>query len=69
MNGRYCNACGEMDYSEWGDMPCACGRGPEQPQPSADEECDGRGHPYYGDDGEMGRCWCGSQTYPVGGPA
>ena len=24
-------------------------------------------HAYYGDDGEVGRCYCGRRTYPTGG--
>jgi hypothetical protein len=41
-----------------------------------DDQCAGEGHPYYGDDGEvgadgqdaLGRCFCGHVTYPTGGP-
>lgn len=37
------------------------------------DECEGRGHAYYGDDpsapeGMAGRCYCGARRYLTGGP-
>lgn len=29
--------------------------------------CAEEGHPYVGDDGDYGRCYCGLQAYPKGG--
>lgn len=72
--GRYCGACGEMDYSEWGDVPCACSLMAEQaaPQPTVEDYCAAYDHAYYGDDGPpphgIGRCYCGERSYPFGGP-
>lgn len=43
------------------------------PEPTGEDHCAAGGHSYYGDDGDgsegtMGRCWCGAQLYPPGGP-
>jgi len=48
----------KMTTQEWID---GMGLGPE---PSDEELCD---HSYAGDDGEVGRCYCGAQFYPKGG--
>lgn len=39
----------------------------EPPQPTVEDYCAGMGHAYYGDDGDVGRCYCGTKTYPLGG--
>lgn len=72
-SGRYCAACGEMDYSDMGDRPCACSLMAEQlqqpPGPTVEDECAAHGHAYHGDDGAPPRrCWCGQREYPAGGP-
>ena len=46
------------------DGPCAM-PGP----PTAEEHCAAGGHGYYADDFEVGRCYCGSRTFPLGGPS
>lgn len=38
-----------------------------QPEPTTEELC--APHPYHGDDNDGGRCYCGQQRYPAGGPA
>lgn len=48
------------------DGPCAYE--PPEPEPTEEDYCAGMGHPYYGDDAGMGRCYCGAKTYPLGGP-
>lgn len=74
MSSR-CPLCGEMDYSDMGDMPCLCRRawpaGVELEQ-TVEEYCAAHDHAYYGDDGPpphgVGRCYCGVRSYPPGGP-
>lgn len=71
--GRRCGACGEMDYSEWGDMPCLCEQLARQsaPGPTVEDYCAAGDHAYAGDDGPpphgAGRCYCGERRYPHGG--
>lgn len=80
MSGVRCPACGEMDYSAWGDRPCLCSSGPVAPQPTAEDYCAGEGHLYHGDEAdcedgrlhngkpcECGRCYCGFKRYQRGG--
>ena len=71
MSHNRCPVCGEDDWSDYGDMPCACycgptGPEPQMPEPTIEELC-GPEHPYCGDDGDHGRCYCGAQRYPKGG--
>ena len=35
-------------------------------EPTDEQRC--YPHPYHGDDGVLGRCYCGEVTYPRGGP-
>lgn len=42
-------------------------REPRQ-EPSVEELCAADGHAYDGDDCGVGRCYCGLQQYPKGGP-
>lgn len=44
------------------DGPCAY----EDAQPSEEDYCAADNHAYYGDDGEVGRCYCGTMVYPKG---
>lgn len=37
----------------------------QQAEPSVEDLCD---HSYFGDDGDVGRCYCGLQQFPKGGP-
>lgn len=46
------------------DGPCAL---PGPPEPTVEDVCGSYGHAYEGDDGEVGRCYCGQRTYPKGG--
>ena len=41
----------------------------EQPQPSAEDQCEAEGHVYNGDEADRGRCYCGFASFPLGGPA
>lgn len=38
-----------------------------EPGPTDEDLCESDGHPYVGDDGAVGRCYCGGRTYPAGG--
>lgn len=54
------------------DGPCA--DAPLPLEPTIEDYCAMGGHAYAGDDGDgsegtMGRCYCGAQTYPAGGPS
>lgn len=42
--------------------------GEPQPEPTVEEICAAYGHAYEGDDSGRGRCYCGEQSYPEGGP-
>ena len=33
------------------------------------ERCAAGDHAFAGDDGDVGRCWCGAREYPKGGPS
>lgn len=63
-----CPSCGDMDYSDLGDMPCSCQM---RWEPTVEDYCASGDHAYYGDDGPLphgvGRCYCGKRTYPAGG--
>ena len=60
-----CQLCGESD--EYPDGPrCSCFAIVDSgPEPTIEDYCDP--HPYHGDDGDHGRCYCGLKTYPIGG--
>jgi len=42
--------------------------GVDEFQPTDEDLCGQSGHAYAGDDGDAGRCHCGLQVYPKGGP-
>lgn len=50
------------------DGPCFLERPRSYGEPTEEDYCEMGGHIYAGDDGERGRCYCGQQSYPVGGP-
>jgi len=50
MSGRYCSLCGEMDYSDVGDMPCRCNYPEPGPSWTIEGECAHHGHVYDGDE-------------------
>jgi hypothetical protein len=37
-------------------------------EPTVEEMCAARGHECHGEDSGRGRCYCGTQAYPEGGP-
>lgn len=75
-----CTSCGDMDYSDLGDMPCWCRfqagdqYGPKPPGPTIEDLCEP--HPFHccksdprdATDDELatlGTCYCGKVSYPV----
>ena len=54
------------------DGPCAADTRVDER--TTEDHCAATGHAYAGDDSDgsertMGRCYCGAQTYPAGGPS
>jgi len=61
-----CFFCGEIsEYPEGPGCFCEMMAPEQQPEPTIEDYCDP--HPYYGDDGSMGRCYCGLKRYAAGG--
>lgn len=74
-----CTSCGEMDYSDLGDIGCFCStqdlyRNDAPQLPTIEEMCDP--HPFHCCKGDprgaspedlltLGTCYCGAQSYPV----
>lgn len=61
-----CYIAGRCDHPECGAYPEPLQR---EPEPTIEDYCGADGHPYYGDQEEIGRCYCGQRTFPAGVPS
>lgn len=70
MSGPYeCGyIAGRCDHPECGELMYGGPVPEQQPEPTVEDYCADGGHGYYGDDGDVGRCYCGEKRYPKGGP-